>query len=62
MEGDIELPKEGFGWLTRQIKVAEPPSYGKQCVYYSSEERNTYFTGDAMWNTGYVMAIISVTL
>jgi len=62
VEGEIELPKEGFGWLTRQIKVAEPPSYGKQCVYYSPEERETYFAGDAMWNSGYAMAFISVTL
>jgi len=62
VEGEIELPKEGFGWLTRQVKVAEPPSYGKQCAYYDPEEREAYFGGDAMWNSGYAMACISVTL
>lgn len=54
------MPKEGFGWITRQIKVMEPPAYGKQCAWYSREERDEYF--DSMWNAGFAMAAISVTL
>jgi hypothetical protein len=59
-EGEVELPKEGFGWLARQIKIKEPPSYGKECVFYSNEERSMYF--DSMWNSGYSMALIAVLL
>jgi len=59
-EGQPEMPKEGFGWITRQIKVMEPPAYGKQCAWYSREERDEYF--DSMWNAGFAMAAISVTL
>lgn len=57
-EGMPELPKEGFGWISRQIKVKEPPSYGKQCTWYSSAEREQYF--DGMWNAGFAMAVLTV--
>ena len=60
LENEIEFPKEGFGWLSRQMKVMEPPSYGQQCVFYSSNEREQYF--DSMWNSGFAMALISVVL
>jgi len=57
-EGQPELPKEGFGWISRQVKVKEPPAYGQQCTWYSSEERDTFF--DSMWNAGMAMAILTV--
>jgi len=59
-EGAPEMPKEGFGWLGRQIEVMEPPSYGGQCTWYSAEERALYF--DAMWNAGFAMALITCIL
>eukprot|EP00531_Pseudo-nitzschia_arenysensis_P019186 CAMPEP_0116137260 /NCGR_PEP_ID=MMETSP0329-20121206/12158_1 /TAXON_ID=697910 /ORGANISM="Pseudo-nitzschia arenysensis, Strain B593" /LENGTH=327 /DNA_ID=CAMNT_0003632173 /DNA_START=323 /DNA_END=1306 /DNA_ORIENTATION=- len=59
-EGEPEAPKEGFGWLSRQIEVMEPPAYGKQCAWYTAEERSLYF--DSMWNTGMAMALISCIL
>ena len=60
IEGQVELPKEGFGFLSRQIKIKEPPSYGKSCVFYTANERSMYF--DSMWNTGYTMAMFSVII
>jgi len=59
-EGEPEMPKEGFGWMSRQIEVMEPPAYGKQCAWYTAEERALYF--DSMWNAGFAMALISVIL
>lgn len=59
-EGEAELPKEGFGWMSRQIKVLEPPAYGKQCTWYTAEERALYF--DGMWNAGFAMAILTVII
>jgi len=59
-EGAPEMPKEGFGWISRQVEVMEPPSYGKQCTWYTAEERALYF--DSMWNAGLAMSIISVIL
>ena len=59
-EGAIEEPKEGFGWLSRQIEVMEPPAYGKQCAWYTAEERSMYF--DSMWNAGLAMALITCVL
>eukprot|EP00536_Pseudo-nitzschia_multiseries_P012448 jgi/Psemu1/309141/fgenesh1_kg.477_\ len=57
-EGQPELPKEGFGWISRQIKVREPPSYGKTCAWYSADEREEYF--DSMWNAGLAMSVLTV--
>jgi len=57
-EGMPELPTEGFGWMSRQIEVNEPPAYGKQCAWYTAEERRLYF--DSMWNAGFAMALITV--
>jgi len=57
-EGMPEMPKEGFGWISRQIEVMEPPAYGKQCTWYTAEERELYF--DSMWNAGFAMSIITV--
>jgi len=59
-EGEPELPKEGFGWISRQVEVMEPPAYGKQCTWYTAEERSLYF--DSMWNAGFAMAVITVLL
>jgi len=59
-EGEVELPKEGFGWMSRQIEVMEPPAYGKQCAWYTREERALYF--DPMWNAGFAMALIACIL
>lgn len=59
-DGEVEMPKEGFGWISRQIEVMEPPAYGKQCAWYTSEERALYF--DGMWNAGFAMAVVSVLL
>mmetsp|Transcript_5312 Transcript_5312/g.11149 ORF Transcript_5312/g.11149 Transcript_5312/m.11149 type:complete len:635 (+) Transcript_5312:1093-2997(+) len=59
-EGMPEMPREGFGWISRQVKVKEPPSYGKQCAFYSAEERGEYF--DAMWNTGFAMSVLAVAI
>lgn len=59
-EGELELPKEGFGWISRQIEVMEKPAYGKQCAWYTAEERSLYF--DSMWNAGFAMAVITCLL
>mmetsp|Transcript_10900 Transcript_10900/g.27620 ORF Transcript_10900/g.27620 Transcript_10900/m.27620 type:complete len:288 (-) Transcript_10900:1635-2498(-) len=59
-EGEIEEPKEGFGWMSRQIAVMQEPAYGKQCVWYTAEERSLYF--DSMWNAGFAMALIACIL
>jgi len=59
-EGAPEMPKEGFGWISRQIEVMEPPAYGKHCTWYTAEERSLYF--DSMWNAGFAMAVLSVVL
>ena len=59
-EGMPEMPKEGFGWISRQIEVMEPAAYGKQCTWYTAEERELYF--DSMWNAGFAMSIITVLL
>lgn len=59
-EGMPEMPKEGFGWISRQIEVMEPPAYGKQCTWYTAEERALYF--DSMWNAGFAMSVITVLL
>lgn len=59
-EGEVELPKEGFGWLSRQIEVGEPPAYGKQCAWYTAGERAMYF--DSMWNAGFAMSLITCLL
>jgi hypothetical protein len=59
-EGAPEMPKEGFGWISRQVEIMEPPAYGKHCTWYTAEERSLYF--DSMWNAGFAMAVISVIL
>lgn len=59
-EGEAEQPKEGFGWMSRQIEVMQDPAYGKQCVWYTAEERSLYF--DSMWNAGFAMALIACIL
>mmetsp|Transcript_7728 Transcript_7728/g.19225 ORF Transcript_7728/g.19225 Transcript_7728/m.19225 type:complete len:315 (-) Transcript_7728:1140-2084(-) len=59
-EGMPEFPKEGFGWMSRQIRVREPPSYGKMCAWYTAGEREEYF--DSMWNAGLAMSVFSVVV
>lgn len=56
-EGEPEQPKEGFGFLARQAKLQEPPSYN-ECVYWDGEESEAYF--DSMWRAGKAMGIIAV--
>jgi len=56
-EGEPEQPKEGFGFLARQAKLQEPPSYS-ECVYWDGEESEAYF--DSMWRAGKAMGIIAV--
>jgi hypothetical protein len=55
-EGQPELPREGFGYISRQVGVLEPPNY-RQCVWYSSEEKDEYF--DSMWRAGKAMSLLA---
>jgi hypothetical protein len=57
-EGEEELPREGFGYISRQTGVLEPPSY-RQCVFYSGDEKDEYFSGDGMWRAGKAMALLA---
>jgi len=55
-EGQPELPREGFGYISRQVGVLEPPNY-RQCVWYSGEEKDEYF--DSMWRAGKAMSLLA---
>ena len=57
-EGEPELPREGFGYISRQAGVLEPPSY-RQCVFYSGDEKDDYFSGDGMWRAGKAMSLMA---
>eukprot|EP00980_Cylindrotheca_fusiformis_P018531 scaffold6130_cov131-Cylindrotheca_fusiformis.AAC.5 len=56
-EGEPEQPREGFGFMSRQVKVQEPPSYS-DCVYWSGEEKDFFF--DSMWKAGKAMGMLAV--
>lgn len=56
-EGEPELPREGFGYIARQIKVMEPPNY-RQCVFWEADEKDLYF--DDMWRAGKAMSLLAV--
>jgi hypothetical protein len=56
-EGEPEQPREGFGFMSRQAKVQEPPSYS-DCVYWDSDEKDVYF--DSMWKAGKAMGMLAV--
>jgi len=58
-EGQPELPREGFGYISRQIGVGEPPAY-RQCAWYEQSEREEFFQGDAMWQAGRAMSLLAV--
>ena len=55
-EGQPELPREGFGYISRQDGVLEPPNY-RQCVWYTGDEKDEYF--DAMWRAGKAMSLLA---
>jgi hypothetical protein len=55
-EGQPELPREGFGYISRQVGVMEPPSY-RECVFYSGDEKEEYF--DSMWRAGKAMSLMA---
>jgi hypothetical protein len=59
-EGIPEWPREGFGWIGRQVEVLQPPAYGRQCTWYTADERAIFF--DSMWNAGFAMSILTVLL
>lgn len=58
LEGEQELPREGFGYISRQTGVLEPPSY-RQCVFYTGDEKDEYFSGDGMWRAGKAMSLLA---
>jgi hypothetical protein len=58
-EGEPEVPKEGFGYISRAAAGNEPASY-RACVFYDSEEKSEYF--DGMWRLGKAMSIIATIL
>ena len=58
-EGQPELPREGFGYISRQIGVDEPPAY-RQCAWYDQSEREEFFKGDSMWQAGRAMSLLAV--
>ncbi|KAG7340875.1 hypothetical protein IV203_024418 [Nitzschia inconspicua] len=57
-EGEPELPREGFGYISRQVGVQEPPAY-RQCAWYERDEKEL-FRGDGMWNAGKAMSLLAV--
>ena len=38
-EGQAELPKEGFGYISRAAGPLEPTNY-RQCVFYDNDEKD----------------------
>lgn len=50
------MPKEGFGYISRQVGLMEPPSY-RQCVWYDGEEKDEYF--DTMWRAGKAASLLA---
>ena len=56
-EGEPELPREGFGYISRQVGILEPPNY-RQCVFWEREEKQFYF--DSMWRAGKAMSLLAV--
>jgi len=58
-EGEPELPREGFGYMSRQIKYKEPPQYS-QCVFWEKEDKEQYFESDSMWRAGKAMSLLAV--
>lgn len=51
-----ELPREGFGYISRQAMYQEPPAY-RQCAWYDRDDKEVYF--DSMWNAGKAMALLA---
>ena len=60
-EGQPELPRVGFGYLSRQISYMEPPKY-QQCVFWEKSDHELYFEGDAMWKLGKTMSLLAVII
>jgi len=58
-EGQPEMPREGFGYISRQIGPMEPPAY-RQCAWYEPDEKEQFFRGDSMWNAGKAMSALAV--
>jgi len=54
-----QLPRTGFGYISRQVKVLEPPNY-QQCVFWDSAEKQEYF--DSMWRAGKAMSLLACTI
>ena len=57
-EGLPEAPREGFGFISRQIAVMEPASY-QGCVFYSKEEMGDYFDEDSTWRAAKAMGMLA---
>ena len=55
-EGQPEFAREGFGYISRQVGVLEPPNY-RQCVFYEKEEKEMFF--DGMWRAGKAMSLLA---
>ncbi len=55
-EGQPELPREGFGYISRQVGVLEPPNY-RECVFWDGAEKELYF--DSMWRAGKAMSLLA---
>jgi hypothetical protein len=53
------MPREGFGYISRQVGVQEPPAY-RQCTWYEASEKDTFFQGDGMWHAGMAMSLLAV--
>ena len=58
-EGQPLLPREGFGYISRQAGVLEPHAY-RQCAWYTHAEKNEYF--DSMWKAGKAMSILACVI
>ena len=56
-EGEPEQPREGFGYLSRQAAIGEPPSYSS-CSWWDSRDADDYF--DGMWTAGKAMSFLAV--
>jgi hypothetical protein len=54
-EGEPELPREGFGYISRQVGVMQPPAY-RQCVWYEDGEKEMF---DGMWRAGKAMSLLA---
>jgi len=55
-EGQPEAPRQGFGYISRQAEVLEPPNY-RECVFWDADLKDLYF--DGMWKVGKTMSFLA---